>query len=134
MVSVEFPFEILGLIAGRSDQKLILFGSDHADSSSASDAYEPSKLELAQRLRAQPGAAVTMLIMPPVHGKKFVRKLAFIDRLPGILRSLAVLVIGALRPLSHVDRIADAIEAVPISPNDAPNFISVVDDQDLNYI
>lgn len=134
VVNVELPFEILSLIAGRSGQKLILFGSDHADSTFASDSYELSKLELAQRLRAQPGAAVTMLILSPVHGKKFVRKLAFIDRLPGILRSFAVLVIGALRPLSHVDRIADAIEAVSISPNDEPNFISVVDDQDRNFI
>lgn len=130
-VNVELPLELAALVAGSPRKRLVLFGSDHADT--ASDAYSSSKAELIERLNVQPDAAVTTLILSPVHGTAFVKKLAFVDRLPGPLRSIAVAAFGALRPLSHVGHIADAIEAGPVPAARAPVFRRVVDDQDRNF-
>lgn len=132
-VNVDLPLELAALVGGNPRKRLLLFGSDHADVASSSDAYARSKAELVERLGEQPGAAVTTLILSPVHGSAFVKKLAFVDRLPGPLRSIAVAAFGALRPLSHVERIADAIEAAPAATSSTPAIYRVVDDQERNF-
>lgn len=133
-VNVDLPLELARLVAGNPRKRLVLFGSDHADAASASDAYARSKAELVERLNEQLDAAVIMLILSPVHGNSFVKKLAFVDHLPAPLRSIAVSAFGALRPLSHVEHIANAIEAAPTATTGVPVLRRVVDDQDRNFV
>jgi lipopolysaccharide/colanic/teichoic acid biosynthesis glycosyltransferase len=133
-VNVDLPLELARLLVGHPQKRLILFGSDHSDSKDAFDMYAQSKAELAKRLRDIAGAGVTMLILSPVHGKDFVKKLAFVDNFPGPLRSMSVAMIGALRTLSHAELIADAIENVAKAPVETLVFQRVVDDQDRNLV
>lgn len=133
-VNVDLPLELANLIAGCPQKRLVLFGSDHADAGAAPGSYAQSKAELIKRLDEQSGAAATMLILSPVHGTSFVKKLSFVDRLPTTLRSIVVAAFGAIRPLSHVERIAEEIESVvDAAAGDRPTYRHVVDDQDRNF-
>lgn len=131
-VNVDLPLKILEIVSTNANQQLILFGSDHTDAAPSS-MYAKTKSELVTKLRHKAAGAVTMLILSPVHGDRFVKKLAFVDRLPLPLRSIAVAAFGALRPLTHIERIADAIEASASQNVSKPIFVRVVDDQSKNF-
>ncbi len=131
-VNVDLPIKLLEIVSKNANQQLILFGSDHTDAAPSS-MYAKTKSELVTKLRQQVASAVTMLILSPVHGDRFVKKLAFVDRLPTPLRSLAVAAFGAIRPLTHIERIADAIEASASQRVSKPIFVRVVDDQSKNF-
>ena len=131
-INVDLPLTIASAMAHNPGGRLIVFGSDHADTAAAS-AYAASKAELVERLHAQADTPATILILSPVHGAQFVKRLAKVDRLPGVARSTAAAAIGALRPLTHVDRIADAIEQAARSDTGGVTVRRVVDDQDRNF-
>jgi lipopolysaccharide/colanic/teichoic acid biosynthesis glycosyltransferase len=132
-VNVDLPLKILELVSKNSNQQLILFGSDHADAVPSS-VYARTKSELVARMRVEATSAVTVLILSPVHGVRFVKKLAVVDRLPLPLRAIAVAAFGAIRPLTHIERIADAIETSAARKVDTPLFLKVVDDQSKNFV
>lgn len=133
-VNVDLPLELAELLVGRTQKRLILFGSDHSDSKATFDMYAQSKAELTKHLSEMADVAVTMLILSPVHGKDFVRKLGFVDHLPRPLRAMSVTMIGALRPLSHAELIAGAIENARNAPIGKSVFQRIVDDQDRNLV
>lgn len=126
------PLKILDLVSRNAGQQLIVFGSDLAVANPLS-IYAKTKFELVTKLRLQNSCAVTMLILSPVHGDRFVKKLAVVDRLPLPLRFIAVSAFGAIRPLTHVERIADAIEDSAALQVIKPRFVTVVDDQSKNF-
>lgn len=131
--NVDLPLEVAEMIDAGRPQRLVLFGSDHVDNVFPLDLYASSKAELTERLLERPALPVTVQILSPVHGARFVKKLSAVDRFPGPLRRLAVAALGAVRPLSHIDQIADEIEAAPNASNGLL-FRRVVDDQDHNFI
>lgn len=133
-VNVELPLQLAALMTDYSGKRLVVFGSDHADQDAISGPYAQSKAELQRRLMALDESRVTMLILSPVHGTRFVKRLSFLDCLPKLLRGLAITVFGALRPLTHVKLIADAIETSIQSESTKTEIVRVNDDQDDNFI
>lgn len=133
-VNVELPLDLATRMRGKANQVLVVFGSDLADRASASDYYTQSKIELTKHLRKSAIGAVTLLILSPVHGLKFVKRLSFVDRLAYPLRLIVIWLLWAMRPLSHVRKIADAIEQSKAAPRDELTIKRVTDDQNKNPI
>lgn len=133
-VNVDLPLQLASLVGNFSGKRLILFGSDHANPNAIASYYAQSKNELQQRLIALEKSRVTLLILSPVYGARFVKRLAFVDRLPKLLRRLAVAAFGALRPLTHVERVADAIVSSAWSASMKTQIVRISDDQDGNPI
>jgi lipopolysaccharide/colanic/teichoic acid biosynthesis glycosyltransferase len=131
-VNVDLPLKLLDIVSKNPNQRLLLFGSDLANGGGRSSVYTQTKAEMAAKLDLQAASAATVLILSPVHGDRFVKKLAFVDYLPLPLRSIVVLIIGAFRPLTHIDCIADAIEDLAFNTAAPTTFITVVDDQSKN--
>lgn len=133
-VNVELPLQLAAFMNDYSGKRLVVFGSDHADIDLMQSPYAQSKAELQQRVVALDDSRVTMLILSPVYGTRFVKRLAFVDRLPKVLRRVAISVLGALRPLTHVNRIAEAIESSKQSEATKAEIVRVNDDQDDNFV
>lgn len=131
-VNVELPLTLAARCRQGSCRSLILFGSDLANSNSSDSVYSRSKAELLAALHKQADAQVAFFVLSPVYGEKFVDRLAFVDRLPGKLKAILITAIGAVRPLTHIERIADAIEKRHYLPSSSMVFEYVVDDQNYN--
>ena len=108
-INVDYPVSLAQRMAMQGGGLFVAFGSTHAQDSRRQDAYSISKRALRRNLADVRGIAVRFLVLPPVHGRAFVRKLKPVDRLPRRLRAWAVTLIGALKPLVHVDVIADQL-------------------------
>lgn len=133
-INVDLPLHLNNVINTFSNKRLILFGSDLAVESTDNSYYAQSKRELQQHLMALHKSCATLLILSPVYGERFVKRLSFVDRLPKLIRSLAVAGFGALRPLTHANQIADAIELSARAASTKTQIIQVSDDQDANLI
>jgi lipopolysaccharide/colanic/teichoic acid biosynthesis glycosyltransferase len=132
-VNVTLPLEIAKEVSKHSAKRLILFGSDHQDAAAVS-AYAASKADLTERLLENGGLAATLLILSPVHGVRFVKRVAFVDSWPGQLRIAAILAFGAFRPLTHIDKIVEAIERIIPFYGEAILIHRIVDDQNCNIV
>ena len=133
-VNVDFPLELATKMRHCTQKVLVVFGTDHSDFISNSDFYTKSKIELVERLRKSAVGSVKLLILSPVHGSKFVKRLSFVDYLAHPLRVAVIRTLWALRPLTHVQKIADAIEQSQVGPKGLLIIKRVTDDQDTNPI
>jgi lipopolysaccharide/colanic/teichoic acid biosynthesis glycosyltransferase len=134
-VNVAYPVSLARMLARVPGKVLVTFGSAHADDASRVDAYSLSKRKLREALEKVEGVALRHFIIPPAYGDDFVRKLRAVDRLPHLLRSLAVTVIGALKPLVHIDRIVAQVELEMVSvPPPGFQIHRIADDQARNPI
>jgi lipopolysaccharide/colanic/teichoic acid biosynthesis glycosyltransferase len=134
-VNVAYPLSLARRLADLPGRLLVTFGSVHADDPRRTDPYSTSKRNLRQALETVEGLAVRHFVIPPVHGDRFVRKLQQVDRLPGPLRSGAVAVIGAMKPLVHVDRIVAELEReLALAPQAGLQVRRIADDQGANPV
>lgn len=78
---------------------LALGDSDHP--------YARSKRAAAAALHAEDGITCITAYLPAVHGERWAGRLAPLNRLPRLLSRPIFLVLAALRPVVHVNRLAD---------------------------
>lgn len=86
--------------------------STHAVDATNTSPYAQSKRLAAERLRSIEGIDVQILYLPAVLGDRGAGKLKALNRLPSPLRTMALAVLQALRPVLDVRRLADRIMAV----------------------
>lgn len=106
-VNVTLPTSLARAVGDLPSTMLFAFGSVHAEDPRRSDAYSLSKRRLRTALEGLTGAAIRFYVIPPIYGDEFIRKLDRVDRLPPFLRRGAIDVVGALKPLVHVDRVVE---------------------------
>jgi lipopolysaccharide/colanic/teichoic acid biosynthesis glycosyltransferase len=133
-VNVELPLTLIQMIPKRTAKRIVLFGSDLTDSVKREDPYTNSKRELIEALAAYPAAPVSVLILSPVHGEFFVKRLSFVDNFPTFMRNAIINSIGAFRPLTHIDNIVTALEWVSTESQDSQSHKHVYDKQNNNLV
>lgn len=92
--------------------------------------YARSKKAAAAALQAEGGVDVLTVYMPAVYGNSWAGRLAPLNRVPLPLARFALMVLSALQPVVHVDRLVTlCTEAkLPVGP------IFLADDQDRNPV
>lgn len=135
-VNVTLPVLLARQMARRGKGVFVAFGSTHAEDARRNDPYSTSKRLLKNELADIGGLPIRFLVLPPIHGRRFVRKLKQIDRLPLWLRTGAVTLIGALKPLVHVNVIADQLQQEVTTHRDVSWFAvrRLADDQSTNPV
>lgn len=110
-VNVGFMAEVLERARAAGIPRFVLASSLHALDPEKRTAYAESKRAAAARLAESPDLVTATLYLAPVYGDSFAGRLAVLNRVPPGLRRPALAVLGALKPLLHVDRLADHVAA-----------------------
>lgn len=136
LTNVECPRILAQQLANVPGSVFVAFGSVHAEDLRRTDPYSRSKRELRKALEQVEGVAGRLFIIPPAYGDEFVRKLRQIDRMPGSLRRAAICLIGAFKPLVHVDLIVAQLmrEVAAESPPSGLIVRRIADDQSSNPV
>lgn len=74
--------------------------------------YARTKYEGEQAVATIAGIRVVHLRLPAVYAGEFRGKLAVLNKFPGPVRSLAFIVLAALRPTLHIDRLEFALNSI----------------------
>jgi lipopolysaccharide/colanic/teichoic acid biosynthesis glycosyltransferase len=98
----------------------------------ARDPYTVTKREGEAALSALEGLESVNLRLPAVYGEHFTGRLAFLNRLPGVLRRPVLALASAFRPVVSADRVADAVSG--LLEEKAEGEVLVCDPQEENPV
>ncbi|WP_324288220.1 sugar transferase [Hoeflea algicola] len=127
-VNVDFLIEIADKARRAGISRLVNVSSTHALDEANHAPYALSKREAVNRLATISGMTVTTVYLPLVYGERFAR----LNRLPRWLARGLFAVVAALRPVVHVERLAEFI--LSGSESDPESDVILSDSQHGNYL
>jgi lipopolysaccharide/colanic/teichoic acid biosynthesis glycosyltransferase len=135
-INSNFPVNVANLLTKYNKKMLFCFGSSHAAEQGRVDSYSISKRKMSSGLASVKGLDIRVIVAHPIYGEKFVKRMAWVDRLPSVLRSKVIAAVGSIKPLLHVNGIVTFIEQNLNSRTQSGTFVEIelADDQSANAI
>lgn len=109
-------------------RSMIQLSTFRADMPREGDFYGISKREAEDWLAGQHELPVCLIRVPAVHEGTLSGRLAPLNRLPRVIRPVAI--IASLRPQVHMDRLVAAIRELACAPATLPARLEIADDKD----
>lgn len=111
-VNVDFLLEVAAAARAAGVPTFINATTLHALDTRRTDPYARSKREGERKLAAISGMRVAQMRLPSVYGRHFSGRLAWMNRLPLVLRAPIAQIAAALRPIVHVRRVAGVVATI----------------------
>jgi len=131
-VNVDFLLQVATAARGAGIRKFINATTIHALDPGRGDPYSRTKREGEHALAEVSGMDIVQLRLPSVYADRFGGRLRWLDRLPSFARKPASRIAGALRPIVHAERIAEAV--LGIIDGELAGEVICVDPQEDNRV
>lgn len=133
-VNVEFPKRVIKAMRADGGSSRLIFASTlHATEKRTPYGITKAEAEVyLETLESPP--VVRILRCPAVHGDSFAGRLGrILNTLPGIMRKPAFMVLAAMKPTAHIDRVAEAVLEEASRVETGERFVSDRQDNNLVY-
>ncbi len=113
LANIDLLLRVARIARAEGVEHFINFSSVHAlDPTDQSD-YAISKRAGADALAKLGWAASRTIYLPPIYGDRFSGKLSFLKSLPIFLANPVLNILAALKPILHINKLADRVIALP---------------------